>query len=109
MKKCSRCKIEKELTEYHKNRNRYDGLHEDCKDCRSIHRKKKYADDPIKYKEYAKYGINQEIYTRMKIEQDNKCAICGNKFKEKRDCSVDHDHKTGKVRALLCSKCNKGI
>jgi hypothetical protein len=37
--------------------------------------------------------------------QNNSCLICGKK-ETKRRLSVDHNHKTGKVRGLLCSHCN---
>jgi hypothetical protein len=43
----------------------------------------------------------------MKTAQDNKCAICGNLFYKTPD--VDHDHKTNKVRQLLCNHCNGGL
>jgi len=47
----------------------------------------------------------------MLKKQNGKCYICGKKetykYKYKiRDLSVDHNHKTGKIRALLCTKCN---
>jgi len=40
------------------------------------------------------------------VDQEGKCAIC---FKIMDAPNVDHCHKTGKVRGLLCSLCNKGI
>ena len=41
--------------------------------------------------------------------QDGRCAICGNKPRKRR-LDVDHNHKTGKVRGLLCRRCNhKGL
>ena len=36
--------------------------------------------------------------------QDDKCAICGSELTGK--CDLDHDHKTGKVRGVLCHSCN---
>ena len=53
------------------------------------------------------YGISVEAYNDMVLKQDNKCALC---FKpSNRRLDVDHDHKTGKIRGLLCGKCNKGL
>ena len=57
-----------------------------------------------------RYGITSEDYGNMLEAQDNKCAICRiAKCKTGRNFAVDHDHKTGKVRALLCGNCNQGI
>jgi hypothetical protein len=44
----------------------------------------------------------------MKI-QDGRCAICRKKPQTGRRLSVDHDHKTGEVRGLLCTLCNQGL
>ena len=51
-----------------------------------------------------RYGITIEIYNQMLEEQGGVCKICHNKKDE--TLTVDHDHKTGKVRGLLCSHCN---
>jgi len=57
-----------------------------------------------------KYGISVERYREMFDQQNNLCAICGEKESTKNKVlSVDHDHKTGKVRSLLCGKCNKAL
>ncbi len=53
------------------------------------------------------YGITLEQYNTMLITQNNVCAIC--KLTCSRRLSVDHCHKTGKVRGLLCIKCNRGL
>lgn len=59
-----------------------------------------------------KYGITSADYDRMLADQSGGCALCGVKpealkagrFRE--FLHVDHDHDTGKVRALLCPDCN---
>jgi len=62
-----------------------------------------------------KYGISLEDYEVMLVEQKGCCAICGVNAKalqkeERRPLLfVDHCHATGKIRALLCSKCNSGL
>jgi transcription elongation factor Elf1 len=53
-----------------------------------------------------KYGITSKDYDRMFIEQEGKCAICG---KSEKKLHVDHNHKTNKVRKLLCFHCNSGL
>lgn len=53
------------------------------------------------------YGLEPEEYEKMWNKQEEKCAICGRKSKKL--LSVDHDHDTGKVRALLCNACNLGL
>jgi hypothetical protein len=43
-------------------------------------------------------------------EQGGKCAVCGKLNNEgRRRLAVDHDHKTGKVRGLLCGNCNTAL
>ena len=39
-------------------------------------------------------------------EQDGKCAICGTRLEIGRNTHVDHNHLTGKLRGVLCNKCN---
>ena len=53
-----------------------------------------------------KYGIELSEYTNMVAQQNGCCAVC--KQIEERLC-VDHCHNTGKVRGLLCRRCNAGI
>lgn len=60
------------------------------------------------------YGVTIEEYYRIFTEQKGVCAICGKKetwvLRGKIvELSVDHDHRTGKVRGLLCHKCNPGL
>jgi hypothetical protein len=57
-----------------------------------------------------KFGITIEDYNQMFEYQDGRCGICGKHQSElSNPLSVDHCHKTGKVRGLLCPKCNSGI
>ena len=53
------------------------------------------------------YKITTEEYEAMLKKQNNQCAIC-NKTIDKNLC-IDHDHKSGIIRGLLCGKCNQGI
>ena len=55
-----------------------------------------------------KYGISLNEYTDLLEKQGNCCATCGAKEPGGRwkSFAVDHDHKTGKVRGMLCKSCN---
>jgi len=47
----------------------------------------------------------------MHRKQRGRCGICGKKLRSKRykAFAVDHDHKTGRIRGLLCAKCNTAL
>ena len=51
-----------------------------------------------------KYGITQKQYIEMWKKQEGKCALCGESSDKYLD--IDHDHKTGDIRGLLCRGCN---
>lgn len=59
------------------------------------------------------YGITHQQYEELFKQQNGCCAICGNveevEICGRRTLSVDHNHKTGKVRGLLCRKCNRAL
>lgn len=58
------------------------------------------------------YGLTPEEYLAMLEAQDWKCAICGTDKPSSREGDsfhIDHCHSTGKVRGLLCMKCNTGL
>lgn len=58
----------------------------------------------------AKYGITPEIFDSTLAKQGNKCAICGSDSPaNNRGWHVDHCHKTGRFRGLLCVPCNLGL
>lgn len=57
------------------------------------------------------YGLTIADYERMYLDQTGRCYLCGSEdWTMPRGClHVDHDHKTGKVRGLLCENCNRGL
>ena len=75
--------------------------------------KKQYK--PHKSKEYSwkNAGILDmtiERYNELLNSQNNKCAICNELSTNfKKALSVDHNHKTGKVRGILCDNCNRAL
>ena len=61
----------------------------------------------VEYQRVSNYGVTPEMYQAMLDAQDNCCAICGEPFTK--SAHVDHCHASGKVRALLCGGCNRGL
>jgi hypothetical protein len=63
----------------------------------------------------SKFKMSTKEFNELVISQKNVCAICGcsetakDKIGRIKPLSVDHDHKTGKIRGLLCINCNTGI
>lgn len=55
------------------------------------------------------YGITADEYWALYDHQGGKCAICQRATGKTRMLSVDHDHKTGEVRGLLCNYCNRHV
>ena len=53
-------------------------------------------------------GVGDDEYEWMLAEQGGVCAICGSPPKSRR-LHVDHDHRTGAVRGLLCFRCNRAL
>lgn len=65
-----------------------------------------------RYKERLKwvryrYGVTADQYNFLLEKQNGVCAICKQPERVYSNLSVDHNHKTNKVRELLCSDCNK--
>jgi hypothetical protein len=67
------------------------------------YRRESQRKDHLKYY----YGITVEEYNAILKRQNGRCRIC--KCKPKGHLHVDHNHKTGKVRGLLCRSCNIGL
>lgn len=89
-------------------------LSSECKDCskkRTITYGKKNKDKRYSATIKHLYGITKEDYEKLLKDQNNKCKICLGKetHKSKKKFNIDHCHKTGKVRGLLCNRCNVGL
>lgn len=80
-----------------------------CKSCRSRAYRDRYSPDDLhEHKLKAVFGIDRLAYTEMLSAQGGLCAICRQPPGKQR-LSVDHDHLTGTIRALLCQPCNTGL
>lgn len=56
-----------------------------------------------------KYRITPETFLRMLRDQGERCAICNHRPKRADEFVIDHNHRSGWVRGLLCSKCNTAL
>ena len=118
-KSCPTCKTALPTSEFYKNRSKPDGLSTQCKSCTgrsnapSVSRHNKlrktkpnYFRDNRHYQLKALYGLSLEDFNALAESQQGRCALCGivPKF-----LNVDHDHNTGAVRGLLCTRCNGAL
>lgn len=59
------------------------------------------------YDTFKKFGLTSEVYEKMVSNQEGRCAICLMNIEGNGErLSIDHSHKDGKIRGLLCRKCN---
>lgn len=123
MKQCTVCKETKVLDEYYNYKASKDGKCYRCKSCDGVARAKWAEDNPERSRRSnrgrnlkSKYGISLEDYEEMFESQGKSCACCGitenyttGSSREGWNFAVDHCHKTGNVRGLLCNQCNRAI
>lgn len=108
---CSKCKTHLPIAQFSPDKTR-GGLDRVCKPCKAAYQREY---NQRKGKEYVarkvtlgKWKITEEQYQAMFEAQNDKCAICGAEARMKKLC-IDHDHKTGLIRGLLCQDCNLGM
>lgn len=127
---CSVCRIEKPFSDYFKDNRRKVGIRCKCKSCckketydwriknrseynnyaaawRAKNPEKQHASEIKRY-----YSLSIERYNEMLTKQACKCKICGkdhNPTVKRGRLYVDHNHRTGIVRGLLCGTCNSGV
>lgn len=83
-----------------------------CKECRNLRKRpNRQGRKGRAYRFQYNYGITIEQYDQMIIDQNGVCKMCkrpgSGRWNNK--LVVDHCHVTGKIRGLLCDKCNKGL
>lgn len=69
---------------------------------------KKHPDLLRAKRRLAKYGLSADTFSEMLVRCGSLCEICSLPITEA-TLHVDHDHRTGKVRGLLCQDCNLGV
>lgn len=67
------------------------------------------ADYRHTYRLKSKYGLTPAAYSAMLEGQNGVCAICGDECSTGRRLAVDHCHATGRIRGLLCARCNRAV
>lgn len=122
MKLCNHCNKLKSTDQFCKYKRTKDGLNSWCKECATISSRSWYnktkqtlttdewAARNKKHALKAMYGLSFAEYQVLLTKQDYKCRICRiPEIELDRKLSVDHSHKNGQVRALLCNSCNNGL
>ncbi len=97
-RRCRLCGIEKPISEFYYRKDIRKYRHE-CKACL------------IEKHRFKTLGVCNTKYDEMLVMQGGGCAICGSTLNSSRytKLAVDHNHKTGVVRGLLCTNCNTAI
>ncbi len=127
---CSKCNETKNLSDFSKHKQTGDGHNSWCRKCVSIvdkaYRKSHPEKAPVlalrakkwrqghpqwqlRYNLRHHYKMLTGQYRQLLSEQHNRCKLCKVTFSETKRPCVDHNHTTGKIRGLLCSKCNRGL
>lgn len=107
-KRCTKCSIDKPLSEFHKRTASPGGYRPICKACALIwwrDYRAKNPDAPREANMKSKYGMTIDQYNMLLLRQKGVCAICG-AVPVLRNLDVDHSHENGAVRGLLCLRCN---
>ena len=87
---------------------RYSDLNKEAIKLKTKERHQKNPDKKFEVYLKCKYGISIDDYNRMLGEQDSSCFICKTKLdtKNKKKTHIDHCHKSGQIRKILCNRCN---
>lgn len=119
---CRMCGERKVATAFGRRAKTKAGIDTACFECLRAKDRMRYVQNPQHSGDQAKwgaikhkFGLSREQWIAMYAKQHGCCAICKDRFetplprRDKRGACVDHCHQTGKVRGLLCSKCNQGV
>jgi nitrate/TMAO reductase-like tetraheme cytochrome c subunit len=128
---CRLCEKDKPLSEYTKTKHNKSGIMARCKTCVNEYQAVGRHQNPGRGTKYdqrwreslpeaekwrlyllSRHRLTPEQYDAMLKAQGGGCAICGHKDagdSHQRQIHVDHNHETGKIRGLLCGRCNRGL
>ncbi len=108
MPKCPDCGEHKPEEQFPRNRSATSGKGAYCKPCHNARNRETVArlyGNSRHYHLKKKYGIGAKEVDALIERQGGLCAVC----RKRPPTQVDHDHHTGKVRGILCLKCNAGL
>lgn len=118
-RRCTGCQVWKVWAKFSRLKQGHNGFNPRCKECvnKKIRSSRRVNVDHARRAERerkgrtganykARYGIDREEFERMARAQLGACSICGN---DEKRLVVDHNHSTGKVRDLLCDRCNRAV
>lgn len=112
---CSKCLVSKPLELFYDREN--GKKRHNCIECHqkissaAAEQRHQDAKEKARAKRLLKeYNLTVKQYNDMLLEQSGCCMICGIHQKDlKQALAVDHNHKTNKIRDLLCDNCNVGV
>lgn len=127
LKYCTKCKLLVDKQSFVADPQKRDGLYSSCKSCNKVTQKNRDKYKKAAYdRQYRKtlgnkkranaFKVSEQYIDQLITVQGNLCAICNsaesvlNHSKTAvKALAVDHDHKNGQVRGLLCQRCNQAI
>lgn len=107
-KRCPNCRMVKVLDDFPNNRATKDGKATYCKPCHNERMREiseRLYGGHANFLRIRRYGIDTETFLGMISDQNGTCALCLKKPAK----HLDHDHASGKIRAILCFSCNRGL
>lgn len=117
-RRCRLCSLIKASEWRAKNPERYKELQASAR----VNQRRWRSPDEGRTRQLARYGLTEESYRALIVSQNERCAICDVQFTYDRQLDaklrmkpkstspcVDHCHKTGVVRGILCMSCNHGL
>lgn len=115
-KRCAACNQTKLSLEFHRDRSKREGLTSTCQRCAGLRASLFYKNNKLSenkrrydYQLRKDYGITYQDKQNMLEKQEGRCGACRSNDPFDRTWHVDHDHATGRVRELLCRKCNLAL
>jgi hypothetical protein len=113
---CTSCRVVKNVSNFAlRTDTKVPRVRSNCREClaanATLKNRENHSDAQVYWwsRQIAKYGLTPQSWKELFDSQGGKCAICHVDVNGKKRFHVDHDHNTGQVRGILCTKCNVGI